>query len=149
MKIRRMVGLAVVMMAACGRGRNADPRLALLLDVPAHVRPGDEVPVAVTLVNRVDTARVAVEASGELELVVESGDGLEVVRRPAATALTSNPDGLVLTPREIRGTGFVWDQRAGDGRALSPGSYRMRVVLPRRAGELGSAWTPFVIDPRR
>ncbi|HSU16983.1 MAG TPA: hypothetical protein VLK66_22940 [Longimicrobium sp.] len=151
MKIRWIAGLAAAVAMGCGRDRTvSDPRLALLLDVPAHVAPGDEVPVAVTLVNRAtDSARVAVEASGALELVVESGDGLELVRQPAETALTSNPDGLVLTPREIRGTGFVWDQRGGDGKPLAPGSYRMRVVLPRRSGDLASPWKPFVIDPPR
>jgi hypothetical protein len=144
MQRRWAIFLVLLLTAACNRHRgSAGARsLVLLLDVPAHVAAGAEVPVAVTLVNRgADTARVALR-NATLGLRIETDRGAKVSDQAYPTTLSA----VVLTPRGMRGTGFVWDQHAADGDLLSPGAYRMKVAVELRDGKLESEWKPFVVD---
>jgi hypothetical protein len=127
--------LLVLAVAGCDRGRPAAGRigekaasapagtLALLLDVPATVRAGEEVPLAVTLVNR--GAAPASLAAVQPDIVVTRPAGGEVWRRsrhePAAPGAATT-----LRPNEMRGSGSAWDQRDDAGRPVAPGSYRVR-----------------------
>lgn len=139
MMVRRIACVGAYLVIAslgCGRertssgaaGESAAPGpLVLLLDAPATARAGDEVPIAVTVVNR----GAAPEPVGGAQpyVVVTRADGGEVWRRsrheppapPAATALS---------PNEMRGTGYTWNQQDDAGRAVPPGPYRIRAEAP-------------------
>lgn len=130
--------LIAVILTACGRDRSASGAvgrdtavssgpLVLLLDAPATVRAGEEVPIAATLVNR--GAAPASVPGVQPDLVVTRADGGKVWRSgrhepsapPAATALR---------PNEMRGTGYTWNQRDDAGRLVPPGAYRIRAEAP-------------------
>jgi hypothetical protein len=126
--------LALVIGSACGGDRAGSGEavrdsaassgpLALLLDVPATVRAGEEVPIAITLVNRGASATVVGAVSPDV--VVTREDGTEVWRRsrhePSAPA-----GATTLRPNEMRGSGSSWNQRDDAGRTVAPGTYRIR-----------------------
>lgn len=141
MTVRRLFCLGfLITLAACDRDR-ASPgetgrdsaassgALVLLLDVPAAVRAGEEVPVAVTIVNR---GAAPVEVGGlHVDVVVAREDGMEVWRRsrhePAAPP--TRPE-MMLRPSEMRGSGWSWNQRDDGGRPVPPGTYRIRAEAP-------------------
>lgn len=140
MMIRRLGILAMVVlaMAGCGRDRAASGGageadratagpLALLLDAPSSVRAGEEVPIAVTLVNR--GAAPASVAGAQPDLVVTRIDGAEVWRRSRHEA-PSTGTATTLRSNEMRGSGYTWDQRNDAGSAVAPGSYRIRAESP-------------------
>ncbi|HEU4556807.1 MAG TPA: BsuPI-related putative proteinase inhibitor [Longimicrobium sp.] len=145
----------LVTLAACSRDRAASSEagrdgaasagaLVLLLDVPATVRAGEEVPVAVTIVNR---GAAPVEVGGlHVDVVVAREDGTEVWRRsrhePAAPA--TRPE-VMLRPSEMRGSGWSWNQRDDGGRPVPPGTYRIRAEAP--AMQLTSEMRAVTISP--
>lgn len=129
-------GILLVLAVACGGDDRSSGKarrdsaaaggaLALLLDVPATVRAGEEVPVAVTVVNR---GAAAVEIGGlHMDVVVTRTDGTEVWRRSRhePTAPPARPE-VMLRPSEMRGSGWSWNQRDDGGRPVHPGTYRIR-----------------------
>ncbi len=138
MTARRLacLGFLLALAAACDRDRAASGEagrdsaaspgpLVLLLDVPATARAGEEVPVAVTIVNR---GAGPVEVGGlHPDVVVAREDGTEVWRRsrheppgPATRPVAT------LRPGEMRGSGSSWNQRDDGGRPVPPGTYRIR-----------------------
>ncbi len=141
-----MRGLTAILLAmgcaACGHDRSAaaggaghdsaatSSPLVLLLDVPASVRAGEDVAMAVTLVNR-GAAPVRVGSIAP-DVVVTRGDGSEVWRRsrheppPAPAADPAS----ALRPNEMRGSGYAWSQRDNAGRPMPPGTYRVRAESP-------------------
>ncbi|HET7231976.1 MAG TPA: BsuPI-related putative proteinase inhibitor [Longimicrobium sp.] len=132
--------LATLAMGGCSRDRSPPARpagdaaaaapagpLALLLDVPATVRAGEEVPVAVTLVNR--GAAPASVAGVQPDLVVTRADGGEVWRRSRHEPATQTAS-TTLRPQEMRGSGYAWNQRDDAGRPVSAGAYRIRAEAP-------------------
>lgn len=141
MKLRRIAILAALIvftLGGCGRDRTssggageesaaASGSLVLLLDAPSTVRSGEEVPVAVTVVNR--GAAPAAVPGVQPDLVVTRTDGGEVWRRsrreqPAPSAATA------LRPNEMRGTGYTWNQRDDAGFPVAPGTYHIRAEAP-------------------
>jgi len=138
MKVSRIAGVGclsiVLAVAGCDRDRArsdgagkspaAASNLALLLDVPATVRAGEEVPVAVTLVNR--GAAPASVPGVQPEVVVTRADGGEVWRRTRHEHATRETGDIALRPNEMRGSGSSWDQRDDAGRPVAPGGYRIR-----------------------
>jgi hypothetical protein len=132
-----LVSVAALLLAtACDRGADrASPAdggtlagsdtaagaMVLLLDVPSSTKLGDEVPIAVTLVHR--------GAAPELghvspDVVVTRDDGSEVWRRSRHAAVA--PPSPAPRGSEMRGSGYVWDQRDDAGRPVPPGAYRVR-----------------------
>lgn len=156
MVVPRIVSLAlfaIFALGGCGRDRPASGSttvdtaasagpLVLLLDLPDSVRAGEEIPVAVTLVNR---GAAAVSVAGvQPDLVVTRPDGGEVWRRsrhdaPAPGAATA------LRPNEMRGTGYAWNQRDDAGQPVPPGAYRIHAEAP--ALHLVSAPRTITIQP--
>jgi hypothetical protein len=148
--------LAVVVIGGCARDRERGASdgalvdtsaattvpLELLLDAPAAVRAGEEVPVAVTLVNR--GAAPASVAAVQPDLVVTRADGGEVWRRsrhePAAQTASTT-----LRPQEMRGSGYAWNQRDDAGRPVPAGEYRIRAEA--RALKLASEGRVLMIQP--
>jgi hypothetical protein len=149
---RLAILLAVgVLCGACGGDRAASggagedgaaaaAPLVLLLDVPATVRAGDEVTVAVTLANR-GAAPVQVGPISP-DVVVTRGDGSEVWRRSrhephSASPATSEASASALRPNEMRGSGYAWNQRDDAGQPVPPGTYRVRAeaAAPKLASE--------------
>jgi len=116
--------------------------LALLLDVPTTVRAGDEVTIAVTLVNR--GAAAASFGAVQPDVVVTRQDGAELWRRsrhePAASGAATS-----LRPNEMRGSGYAWDQRDDAGQPVAPGIYRIRAEAP--ALKLASERRTITIQP--
>ncbi len=139
MRLAAALALAtMVITGGCGRdhSQSADAvrdtvasagPLALLLDVPATVRPGEEVSIAVTLVNR---GRAAVQVgAAAVDVVVTREDGTEVWQRSKHEPPSAAPASTSLGPNEMRGSGGTWDQRDDAGQALAPGTYRIRAEL--------------------
>ena len=132
--------LILIAAAACERDRAASGdagrdgaasagALALLVDVPATVRAGEEVPVAVTIVNR---GAAPVEVGGlHVDVVVTREDGTELWRRSRheSPAPVTRPE-VMLRPSEMRGSGWSWNQRDDGGRPVPPGAYRIRAEAP-------------------
>ena len=123
-----------------GKGAAAEVPLVLLLDVPAKVRAGEEVTIAVTLANR-GAAPVEV-GSISPDVVVTRDDGSEVWRRSrhepqAASSATSPNPPSALRPNEMRGSGYAWSQRDDAGQPVPPGTYRVRAesAAPKLASE--------------
>jgi hypothetical protein len=156
MMLRRISTLGALLFLAlggCGRDRSASTGvgkdgavapgpLVLLLDAPAAVRAGDEVPVAVTLVNR--GAAPASIPGVQPDLVVTHGDGVEVWRRSRHDS-SPPPAATALRPNEMRGTGYSWSQRDDAGLPVPPGTYRIRAEAP--ALKLVSAGRILTIRP--
>ncbi|HYH82478.1 MAG TPA: BsuPI-related putative proteinase inhibitor [Longimicrobium sp.] len=140
--------------AACGRERAATAEaerdsaaaagpLVLLLDVPATVRAGEEVTLAVTLVNRGSAdARVGGAAP---DVVVTREDGTEVWRRSRHEPQPASAAPITLRPKEMRGSGHNWNQRDDAGRPVPPGTYRVRAEFP--APKLASEPRTITIQP--
>ncbi|MBV9109968.1 MAG: hypothetical protein JO306_11220 [Gemmatimonadetes bacterium] len=157
MKIRSTHSLAILLAlaaAGCGRDRSsADAAAAdtaatsgpvsLLLDVPARVRVGDEVPLAATLVNRSGES-VTLPGEGP-DFVVTRADGSEVWRRSRHAAAPSSPDPIILKPNDMHGSGYAWDQHDDDGRPVLAGTYRVRAVLAAPTGQIASAARTIVV----
>lgn len=150
-----IVALSVVLaLGGCGRGRDAggdawrldtavsSGPLVLLLDAPTTVRVGEEVPVAVTLVNR--GAAPASIAGVQPDLVVITPDARIVWRRSRHEHGTPST-AITLRPNEMRGSGYTWDQRNDAGHPVPPDAYRIRAEAP--ALKLVSPWRSITIRP--
>lgn len=152
--VRSLATLLVLAAAGCERERasanaaaadtaaSAGP-VSLLLDVPARVRVGDEVPLAATLVNR-GGGSVTLPGEGP-DFVVTRNDGSEVWRRSRHADPASSVPPIVLKPNEMRGSGYAWDQHDDDGRPVLAGTYRVRAVLAAPAGQVASAARRLVV----
>jgi hypothetical protein len=145
--------LTLVICSACGGDRAGSGEagrdgavstgtLALLLDVPGTVRAGEEVPIAITLVNR--GASPTDVGAVSPDVVVTREDGTEVWRRSRHEP--SLPGGATtLRPNEMRGSGSSWNQRDDAGRPVGPGTYRIRAEAPTL--ELASDAREVTISP--
>jgi hypothetical protein len=144
-----MVLLGIVVLCGACRGDRAasggagedsaavSPSLVLLLDVPATVRAGEDVTIAVTLVNR-GAAPVQVGPISP-DVVVTREDGSEVWRRSRheARPASAPAPASTLRPNEMRGSGYAWNGRDDAGQPVPPGTYRVRAesTAPALASE--------------
>ncbi|HEX8244001.1 MAG TPA: hypothetical protein VF541_10910 [Longimicrobium sp.] len=145
---------STLVLATCGRDRSAASAVeqdtaatagpvVLLLDVPPRARIGVEVAIAATLVNRGDASE-SVPAAGP-DIVITRADGTEVWRRSRHAPRASATPAAALKPREMRGSGYTWDQRDDAGRQVPPGTYHVRATIPSGPGVAASAVRTLVL----
>lgn len=158
-----VIGIAIA--TGCGRDRGraalgragedsvvAPPiaEVEVLIDVPARVTAGEEVPIAATLVNRGrDSVRLTLPPGPRApeEIVVATDAGAVVWHSAAHDSSGAATRTVVLAPGEIRGSGVGWDQRDDGGNPVPAASYRVRAILRQPPRAAVSAWKPLVVAP--
>jgi hypothetical protein len=138
--------LILLALFGCGRsdnGPNREPStlglsvppsapLELLLEIPAEIRQGVAVPFKLVLENRGDQP-ADVELGGDpisFDLSVRSSDGSEVWRRLEGVATADILISRTVAPGAAIEFADTWPQRSNKGRAVGPGVYRVRGILP-------------------
>lgn len=124
--------------------------LAFSIHVPASVRTGEPVPIALRVRNRTD-GPVQLHLLGRtiaFDIVVTREDGTPVWRRLEGQAVQSILQLRTLAPGETLELSDRWDQRGRGGAAVPPGLYRVHGELPTDEPEpLRTPAAPLLILP--
>jgi Intracellular proteinase inhibitor len=119
------------------------------LSAPPKVSPGDTVEIVLRIRND-GPKLLELELSGRpvgYDVIVTDAAGREVWRRLEGTAVGAALMLLTLKPGESRDFTTRWPQVDGQGRAVAPGRYTLRGVLPMGARQISTASRELIIEP--